>query len=152
MYCINATFNSTIVKKFKKILLVDDDDITNHLNSMILADIDIAEDIISFESGQEALSFIKEKCIHEDYDCPDLILLDLNMPDINGKEVIESLKTLDRIDLVNHRIAVLTSSDHPKDIQFLKEIGVKAILNKPLTADKISALITQFDNDPDSFS
>lgn len=66
------------------ILIIDDDGVTRQLYSMILSDMQVAEKIGTFSYGAHALEFI-------DTYIPDIILIDINMPGMDGFEVIEEL-------------------------------------------------------------
>ncbi len=134
-----------------KVLLVDDDPTVNFLNRLIFADLDLAEEIITLTNGKDALEFIKEHCINVDHECPNLILVDLNMPIMDGKELLENLKKIDKTELINSKIAVLTSSDHPWDMAFLEKMGVLSTARKPLTEEKVMDLLDRLSKTEDSF-
>lgn len=72
------------MQKLTSTLLVDDDETTNFVNEMLLKDMGVTEQILTAHNGQEALELILERC--ENNECPSLILLDINMPVMNGFE------------------------------------------------------------------
>ena len=81
--------------KLNCILLVDDDEPTNFLNQMVIEELDIAEQIRVAQNGQEALTYLKKTGIgDENFPLPDLILLDINMPAMNGWEFLERYRKL----------------------------------------------------------
>lgn len=134
------------MKLFHKVLIVDDDPASTYLNQIIIEEAEISEHIISIENGGDALTFIEEHCIKRLQDCPNLILLDLHMPVLDGIELIAELKTRGKADLISNHIVVITSSIHNKDINDLKKLGVKSIIEKPLTKEKLDALIQPLKN------
>ncbi|MFY0674017.1 MAG: response regulator [Bacteroidia bacterium] len=73
--------------KLKKVLLVDDDQITNNLNTRIIKKLGICEQVDVATNGKEGLDYLRN-CEVDNY--PDLILLDINMPIMNGFEFIEA--------------------------------------------------------------
>lgn len=120
-------------------MLVDDDEITIYLNESLLANLQVSSQIASFTDGDEALKSIQHRCPFKN--CPDLILLDLNMPVFDGFEFLEAFKKLPSDKTGKVQIVVLTSSSNPNDLQRVKELGVNQILNKPLNLEKIQSIL-----------
>lgn len=87
--------------------------------------LDIKHDISEAKNGEEALEILEEKS-----SLPDLILLDLNMPKINGIEFLTILKNND--DLKHIPTVILTTSDNQKDLEECYRIGVSGYILKPL--------------------
>ncbi len=94
-------------------------------------------------NGEEALDFILSKCNIEIVveQCPDLILLDLNMPVMDGFEFLEAFKQADFQNKDKVRIVVVTSSSNPKDMERLKAYDIWKFVNKPLTPAKMEAIM-----------
>ena len=79
---------------FRKVLLVDDDPVTNFLNRAILEDLGVAGQVVEKDNGLTALEYVKRNCINDNASkegCPDLILLDINMPVMSGRSFWPSL-------------------------------------------------------------
>src|SRR5688500_11273587 len=107
----------------KNILLVDDDDIFNFLNTKILQRSGMASEIHTALNGQEALDLLNTYYMSTAA-LPDVILLDLNMPVMDGFTFLEAFKKikLPRKEQVN--IIIVTSSDNPRDMARAKQMGI----------------------------
>jgi len=123
------------MKKFKCVLLVDDDEPTNFLNKLTLKKYGCAEKIISVFDGQQALDYL-DTCTDGDF--PDLILLDINMPLMNGWEFLDEYQQLQ----FNHKapvVIMLTTSVNPDDEEKSKKYNtIAGFLHKPLKADELN--------------
>lgn len=127
------------MRRLNCILLVDDDEITNFINVNLLEDMQIASQIRITTNGKEALQFLEEH--FQDTSCPELILLDINMPMVDGFEFLDQFHKLQLKDQEKTKVVALTTSNNPKDIQKLQDYGVKDLINKPLTKEKLDNLI-----------
>ena len=131
------------MKKYNCILLVDDDETCNFITEKIITKLKVSDNTYSMKNGQEALTFIKEKCDGSDSCstlCPDLILLDLNMPVMDGLEFLEQFYTGDELSTKCSSgidIYVLSSSDNTEDKEKANKYNVKGYITKPMTADKL---------------
>ena len=118
-------------------MLVDDDPITNYLNSELIREMDITHHVVVCSSGEEAIHSLRHTPASEQ--SITLIFLDINMPGIDGFEFLEQLEKLPlsaKMDVV-----LLTTSDNPKDVQKTAGFNIRGYLNKPLTAEKISSIV-----------
>lgn len=124
------------------VLLVDDDATTNFLNRSLLTRLGVAERILVAEDGEQALRELGLHCSPPTPRCPVLILLDVNMPGMNG---IEFLEEYQQLPLAGQRaivIVMLTSSLHPRDVQRVAQLSVVAdFISKPLTTEKVWGLL-----------
>jgi CheY-like chemotaxis protein len=124
------------------VLLVDDDATTNFLNRSLLTRLGVAERILVAEDGEQALRELSQHCSPFTPSCPVLILLDVNMPGMNGIEFLEEYQQLPLA--TQHAIVVvmLTSSLHPRDVQRVEQLSMVAdFISKPLTTEKVQALL-----------
>lgn len=126
------------------ILLIEDDRATNFLNKFIIGKVDCIEKIQVAENGKEALEYLKLG-IEDKRLLPDLILLDINMPLINGWEFLEAFKELDIDQKDKIVIVMLTSSFNPDDKKRAENIKeVSSFRNKPLTTDMFNNLLEEY--------
>ncbi len=132
-------------KKINTILLVDDDDIINYLNKIIITRMDIAEHIESVRSGDMALNYLKKIIKEKVNDYPDLILLDINMPKMDGWQFLEAYKNMKHELLKQPIIVMFTTSMNPDDREKAKHIvEVAGFKCKPLTENLLRELIQEF--------
>ena len=99
-------------------------------------------------NGQEAISYLKgdgKYSNREEYPLPDLLLLDLKMPRVNGFEVLKWIR--EQPGLAPLRVLVLTSSDQIRDVNEAYKLGANSFLVKPLDFQdftQLSRLIQEF--------
>lgn len=98
-------------------------------------------EVLEFTGAREALQFFNSL---DRTKFPDLVIADLNMPDINGHEVVRTIKSSALLEKIP--VAVLTSSDSPVDRDLARRNGADSYTTKPLTpekADKILSLVKE---------
>ena len=126
-------------------MLVDDDEPTNFLNKLIIREAGFVNCICVMSSAGTALRYFKKREDMPDkgkFIIPDIILLDINMPGINGWEFIEAFKMMDEDIRSKTKIIVLTSSMNPEDIDKSKSIReISAYMTKPLTESMINSIV-----------
>lgn len=130
------------MKKYKSILLIDDDATSNFISELIIHKLSITDSITSVRNGREALEYVSSKCmIHYENDCPDIVFLDLHMPVMDGFDFLKHLtiQVPNYVDLF--KIFILTSSNNPADLDKAKEYHIEGYINKPLNAEKIQMLV-----------
>lgn len=132
------------MKRLNIVLLIDDDEPTNFLNELIISQLDCSESIVAVQSGQEAIDFL---CTEIDgaFPKPDLMLLDINMPGMNGWEFLEKYERLDDAQKGNVIIMMLTTSLNPDDEAKANGIkDIKSFMKKPLTKEGFQAVLEQY--------
>lgn len=124
--------------KKQAILLVEDNRDDELLTIRILKDINLANNVEVARSGQEALDFLAAR---DNNNLPILVLLDLQMPKLNGLQVLESI----RIDQKTRQLPVimLTSSRAESDRQESYRLGADNYLVKPLKKKQFSDALRQ---------
>lgn len=128
-------FSDDIEYKFtpSNVWLIDDDRIQHKLNAKLIKNHNDSIAIKSFINSSSAL----EEIIENNFN-PDLIFLDINMPEVNGFEFMEKLSTAKK----SVKIVLLTSSIDIRDmVEASKYPFVKSFINKPLTKEKLERVI-----------
>jgi CheY-like chemotaxis protein len=125
------------------VLLVDDDPTTNYLNKLLLTRMGAAEYVLVAENGEQALRTLVQVCGADMTTWPRLILLDMNMPVLNGLAFLEAYVQLPLAQQQAIVIVMLTTSLHPVDLARAQELPIAGFLNKPLTKEKVTALLAQ---------
>lgn len=123
------------------VLLIDDDKISNFITEATLLRLGVTREIQISLNGKEALDLIN-KNIKADR-VPDIILLDLNMPIMDGFDFILAFQQLDFPDKNKVMIVVLTSSENEEDILKIKRMGIRHYLTKPLCENKLMDIIRE---------
>lgn len=124
------------MNKIKNILLIDDDDIVNRINTMVIKLSDQDIEVRSAINGSVALSMLKESIANESDHFPDLIFLDIKMPEMDGWEFLEELKGMSENILSKCKIIMLTSSIDLIDIKRDKNnLMVYDYIVKPLNIE-----------------
>ena len=125
---------------YQKIMIIDDSKIDRYVVEMVIKKTNFASEVIQMESGFEALEYLSGAG-SDINKLPGLILLDVNMPEMNGFEFMEKYMLFDEEIKDSCAVMLLTSSIHPVDID--KASNNKYILkfiNKPLNAAKLKEL------------
>jgi CheY-like chemotaxis protein len=132
------------MKKIKNVLLIDDDEPTNFINTKIIQSSELVEAIHVAQSGQDALNFISERVEKtNELPLPDLIFLDINMPAMDGWEFLSHYKNLKNSKKEKIVIVMLTTSLNPDDELKAKDMEeVYAYRNKPLTRQLLGEIVT----------
>ncbi|KWV30622.1 MULTISPECIES: response regulator [Micromonospora] len=126
-----------------RILVVDDDPGDVLMIEEALADSEIAKVIDVVGDGQEAMEFLRREGRHVDARRPDVILLDLNMPRMDGRQVLGEVKRDE--DLRTIPIVVLTTSNADTDIVGSYSLQANAYVTKPIDLDDFNDVVRRID-------
>ena len=113
-----------------QILLVEDNPGDVRLTKEALRGARVANDLHVVVDGEEAIEFLNQRGAHADAPRPDIVLLDLNLPRLDGSEVLAQIKT--DPELAKIPIIVLTSSSAEADIQRAYELHANCFISKPV--------------------
>jgi len=124
-----------------EILLVEDSPGDQRLTKEALKEGKINNNLYIVEDGEEALAFLKKQEPFTTVPKPDLILLDLNLPKMNGQEVLKIIKadeTLKRIPVV-----ILTTSQADEDILNAYNLNANCYITKPVDFDQFIHVVNK---------
>lgn len=125
--------------KVRKVLLVDDDSISNFIHLRLMSrsykDIDVAQ----VRNGQEAMEYLRD-CTLRVQEIPDLIFLDLHMPIMDGIEFMKAFKKLSLQYKENIQIIVISALCTPSDKITMLDLGIKTFLTKPLKEEDLESI------------
>ena len=128
------------------ILLIEDDQADQEIVKRIAGQGVTSATIQTVSSGQEALDYLhreKQYAAQETSPTPDLVLLDLNMPGLNGLETLSRIRAEEQTKLIP--VVVLTTSDQESDIVQSYERGANSYLTKPVKYDEFVRVIRELD-------
>ncbi|QNA45257.1 response regulator [Lacibacter sediminis] len=130
-----------MTEQVKHILLIDDDDINNFLSREIIS-MHLPNAIIdAFTNPQEALHYIDSK-LNQKQTLPDIILLDINMPLMDGWEFLKKIDQLEQRNHFHTNVYLYTSSVYHEDKVKAKSFStVKKVFVKPLTKEAIQEML-----------
>ncbi|WP_225408393.1 response regulator [Stigmatella hybrida] len=127
-----------------EILLVEDNPGDVRLTIEALKEGKVRNNLSVARDGVEALAFLRREGPHEKASRPDLILLDLNLPKKDGREVLEEIKK----DSVLRRIpvVVLTTSKAEEDILHTYDLHANCYINKPVDLEQFISVVRSIDD------
>jgi CheY-like chemotaxis protein len=126
------------------VLLVEDDPADELITREAFQDNKIGNTLYVVRDGQEALDFLFRRGPFADAVRPDLILLDLNLPKYDGREVLQVIKNDES--LASIPVVVLTTSSAEEDILRSYRLHANAYVTKPVDLDQFVAAIRQIDD------
>ncbi|MBE9143570.1 response regulator [Planktothrix mougeotii] len=133
------------MQRQRTILVVEDSDEDFTAFKRVMRQLSYSNPIYRVMDGEDALAYLYHQDHYSNLDfapVPDLILLDLNLPGTDGREVIYQVKQ--DIILKSIPIIVLTSSSNPKDIETCYLYGANSYLLKPVSIDEFKQTIKHF--------
>lgn len=136
-----------MLKKFKHIVLIDDDETINYYHNYMLEKCKLCEEVLIASDVDKAKELIeglmKIKTIKSS-----LILLDINMPKYNGFEFIDrNEEVFQKLSNQNFNLIILTTSGNPHDIEKSKEYAlIKEYVQKPITEEILLRLQEDYSN------
>ncbi|WP_318206035.1 response regulator [Streptomyces sp. SCL15-4] len=126
-----------------EVLLVEDDPGDELMTREAFEDNKIGNTLHVVRDGEEALDFLYRRGDYAGAPTPDLILLDLNLPKYDGRQVLERIKS--DPDLAHIPVVVLTTSSAEEDILRSYKLHANAYVTKPVDLDQFIAAVRQID-------
>ena len=129
--------------KIIDVLLVEDDPGDVLMTREAFEDNKLRNRLSVVSDGVSALEFLRKEGDHVDAPTPDLILLDLNLPRMDGREVLQALKA--DADLRSIPVVVLTTSEAEEDVVRSYSLHANAYVTKPVDFDRFIEVVRQID-------
>ena len=129
----------------KSLLIIEDSDEDYAALERIIAKAKVSHPIYRCEDGEEALDFLYREGEYTDETLaprPSLILLDLNLPGTDGREVLAEIKQ--DASLKSIPIVIFSTSSNPKDINACYRYGISGYLVKPMDINRLHWLVQTF--------
>jgi CheY-like chemotaxis protein len=127
-----------------EILLAEDSPGDAKLTAMALERGRVNNNLHVVGDGEQAMDFLCRRGVYRDRPRPDLILLDLNMPRMDGREVLQAVKADDELKKIP--IVVLTTSDAEWDILKSYELHANAYITKPVDVGRFIDVVQQIED------
>ena len=144
---LSGSYSDDIMEmgRLRHILLVDDDEISNFVTEDLLRDMNLAADVTTSSNGDVALSFL-DRLFHSPEstaNLPELILLDINMPVMDGLTFVEKLSTIAPEGYRPIILFMLTTPLRGNEMNRLKAINnwVAGFIDKPLDKEELEQRI-----------
>lgn len=126
-----------------KILMADDDDDDKLLTQDALIESRVLNELYFVSNGVELLSYLRGEGIYQDrekYPFPSIVLLDLNMPKMDGREALAAIKADPNLRSIP--VVILTTSKAEEDMIKGYNLGAASYIAKPVTFDALVELMT----------
>lgn len=127
-----------------EILLVEDNPADIRLTKEVLKGSKIKNVLHVVTDGVEAIAFLKREGMYKDCTCPDIILLDLNLPKKDGREVLSDIKS--DSSLKHIPVVILTTSDAEQDILKTYDLHANCYITKPVDFDQFISVIKMIED------
>ncbi len=127
------------MKNSRRILLIEDDRVDAITIKRILGELNAGDRLDIVSDGEQALEFLRDPVQHR----PSIILLDLNMPRMNGIEFLQLVKNHARLKMIP--VIVVTTSNGEQDISDSFRLGAAGYMIKPVDYQKFVEIITTID-------
>ena len=131
--------NSQIAERPMEILLVDDNPGDVRLTAEALKDGEVENRLHTAKDGMEAIAFLRRRGRYIDAPRPDLILLDLNMPRMNGRQVLAEIK--EDSALKHIPVVILTGSREMDDIVKTYDLHANCYVTKPIDFEQFIMMV-----------
>lgn len=132
-----------MIVKQKNILLVEDDYLDAMNVKRIFAKLNFSQNLQVALNGKEAVDLLEGQTGGAPF-LPDIILLDLNMPKMNGIEFLSYLRGKDKYKAV--KVFVITTSDEESDKTRTRQFDISGFINKPLSLERFNNPSDSMDN------
>lgn len=133
-----------VIARPAEVLLVEDNPADVRLTREAMKEGRVLNNMYVVGDGEAAMDFLLRKKPYENAPRPDLILLDLNLPKKNGREVLAEIKQIE--DLKSIPVVVLTTSKAEEDIFRTYQLHANCFVSKPVDLEKFIEVVQQIEN------
>ena len=133
-----------LVERPIEILLIEDDPGDVVMTREAYADHKLRNTLHVVDDGVQAMAFLRQEGEYADRARPDLVLLDLNLPRMDGREVLMAIKS--DPDLASIPVVVLTTSENEDDVVSSYSLHANAYVTKPVDFDRFIDVVRQIDD------
>ena len=127
-----------------EVLLVEDDPGDVLMTKEAFDDYKVKNQLHIVSDGVEAMAFLRREGEHASAPRPDLVLLDLNLPRMDGREVLQAVKS--DPELASIPVVVLTTSEAEEDVLRSYSLHANAYVTKPVDFERFIAVVRQIDD------
>jgi chemotaxis family two-component system response regulator Rcp1 len=127
-----------------EVLLVEDNPGDVRLTREALKEGKVFNNLSVAKDGEEALAFLRREGDFADAPRPDVILLDLNLPRLDGREVLEAIKADPSLRTIP--VVILTSSEAERDIARAYELNANCYITKPVDLDQFITVVKSIED------
>ena len=127
-----------------EVLLVEDDPGDVMMTREAFHDYKLHNELHVVSDGAEAMAFLRQEGEYAGRPRPDLVLLDLNLPRMDGRQVLESIKS--DPDLASIPVVVLTTSENEDDVLRSYSLHANAYVTKPVDFQRFIEVVRQIDD------
>jgi CheY-like chemotaxis protein len=132
---MNTSSTAKLLPKTQPILIVDDSPDDFEATKRAFSKANLRNEIQHCESGESALAYLRSATTER----PGIILLDLNMPGLDGRKTLEIIKKTENLKKIP--IVILTTSSDERDVKACYELGANTYIQKPVDFDGLIAAI-----------
>jgi CheY-like chemotaxis protein len=132
-------------KQFDPLLIAEDSDEDFEVLQLLMQQMEVQNPIYRCTNGDKVLDFLYQDGDYNNAEFaprPSVILLDLNLPGTDGRDVLEQLKQDQKFKEIP--IVVFTTSSNPKDVEFCYQKGANGYLIKPVDSDALEKTVQAF--------
>jgi len=126
------------------ILLIEDNPGDIQLTKLALSDVKMFNKLNYVTDGEEALNYLFKKEKYTNASTPDLILLDLNLPKVDGREILEVIKNDQKLKVIP--VVILTTSRAEEDILKTYQLHANCFITKPIDLNQFIKVIKSIED------
>ena len=133
-----------MMSRLASVLLVDDDMGDVILTQEALKKVKLVNEVHVARDGYEALAFLRREKGYESAPRPDLILMDLNMPRMDGREALAEIKSDENLSTIP--VVILTTSDNELDVETTYRLHANCFVTKPVDLNGFTTIVQSIED------